>query len=258
MLYQIKAYFHFLIQTIIWQKEKPAFVFELTKYLFRSKIEHSKYLILNKYRESLYSNNSTLQITDFGAGSRVFKSNTRKISSIAKNAGITKKRAQLLCKLTSYYNFQDILELGTSLGLATSAFSLGNPKASITTIEGCPETAKIAQQQFNTFQLNTINLKINAFENELAQLKQQKFDCIYVDGNHKKDATLSYFNILLNNVHENSILIFDDIHWSKDMTKAWNEIKQHPRVTLSIDSFFWGFIFFKKEIKRKQHLYLLF
>lgn len=249
-MYQILAYFQFLVQWITQKNKKTPFVSEFKQHCLANTKTQKELTILDDYRNALYNNNSTISITDFGAGSRVFKSNTRKISSIAKTAGITKKRAQLLYKLTSHYQFENILELGTSLGIATSAFSLGNPNANITTIEGCPETAKVAQQQFDVFQLNNITLKVNNFNDELQHLEHQKFDCIYIDGNHQKDPTLQYFNTLLNHTNENSILIFDDIHWSKDMTEAWNSIKQHKKVTLTIDTFFWGFVFFKKETKR--------
>ena len=85
--------------------------------------------ILKEYRNSLLENKNTIEVTDFGAGSKVFKSNTRQISQIAKTAGISPKRAELLFRITNYFQPETILEIGTSLGLATSALALGNPKA---------------------------------------------------------------------------------------------------------------------------------
>ena len=75
---------------------------------------------------------------------------------------------------------------------------------------------------------------------------------IYFDGNHQKEATLQYFNQLLKTAHNDSVFIFDDIHWSKEMTEAWETIKNHPKVTVTIDTFFWGFVFFRKE-QVKEH-----
>ena len=119
------------------------FVFALVTKCFYDKQSKPEYSILKDYRKALLENKNTIEVTDFGAGSRVFKSNTRAINQIAKNAGITKKRAELLLRITQYFQPDNILEIGTSLGLATAALSLGNPKAKITTLEGCPETAKI-------------------------------------------------------------------------------------------------------------------
>ena len=35
--------------------------------------------------------------------------------------------------------------------------------------------------------------------------------------------------------------------------EAWEEIKKHPKVTITIDTFFWGFVFFRTETKHKEH-----
>ena len=79
-----------------------------------------------------------------------------------------------------------------------------------------------------------------------------EFDMIFIDGNHQKEATLSYFENLLPKAHNDTIFIFDDIYWSKDMTEAWEAIKKHPKVTVSIDTFFWGFVFLRTE-QAKEH-----
>ncbi len=230
------------------------FVYSLVTKCFYNKENHEAYLRLNAFRKRLYNNELVIFVQDFGAGSRIFTSNTRQINKVAKTAGITEKRAKLLLKLTAYFQPKSILELGTSLGMATSALSLGNPKANITTIEGCKETSEIAQEQFNFFKLNNVRLINSEFDTALStpEIRDSKLDLIYIDGNHNKDATLKYFNALLPNVNNETIMIFDDIHWSKGMTEAWETIKQHPRVTVTIDTFYWGLVFFRKE-QKKEH-----
>ena len=89
-----------------------------------------------------------------------------------------------------------------------------------------------------------------AVEKELKEHNQ--LDFVFFDGNHKKKPTLSYFKQCLEVAHEDSIFIFDDIYWSTEMTEAWQEIKKHPKVTLSIDCFEMGIVFFKKE-QAKEH-----
>ncbi|HEU0137328.1 MAG TPA: class I SAM-dependent methyltransferase, partial [Flavobacterium sp.] len=75
------------------------------------------------------------------------------------------------------------------------------------------------------------------------------------DGNHQKVATLRYFDLLLPTVTNDSVWIFDDIHWSRDMEDAWEEIKAHPKVTVTIDTFQWGIVFFRKE-QRKEDFFV--
>ena len=240
------------------------FVFDLVTKCFYDKKNYPEYSILKNYRNSLLENKNTIEVNDFGAGSRVFKSNTRVINQIAKNAGISSKRARLLYRITKYFQPENVLEIGTSLGLATSALSLGleaktnraklNKKVKITTLEGCANTMAIAKSQCKMQNLTNIEYVNTKFEDYLKSFdfRLSTFDLIYFDGNHSKKATLDYFELLLPTITNNSVWIFDDIHWSKDMEEAWEIIKNHPKVTVTIDTFQWGIIFFRNE-QEKEH-----
>ncbi|WP_348824575.1 O-methyltransferase [Flavobacterium aestuarii] len=254
MLFQIKSYIKFLWHSKNEHAVHSPFVFTLLTKCFYDKKFKPEYTILKEYRNELLQNKNAIEITDFGAGSRVFKSNTRQIAQIAKTAGISPKRAQLLFRIADYLQPETILEIGTSLGLATSALSLGNPQASITTLEGCPNTMAIAKNQFKQFGLNNINSVVTEFNDYLANFKLSTFDfrLIYFDGNHSKKATLDYFELLLPTITNETVWIFDDIHWSEDMEQAWKIIINNPKVTVSIDTFQWGLVFFRYE-QPKQH-----
>ncbi len=254
MLFQIKSYLQFLWHSKNEHAVHSPFVFSLLTKCFYNKKSKPEYAVLKKYRNSLLANNNTIEVADFGAGSKVFKSNTRVISKIAKTAGITSKRAELLFRITNYFQPESILEIGTSLGLATAALSLGNLKAKTITLEGCPETAKQAQNQFKQFGLTNINLEVTEFSSYLNDLRLSTFDfkLIYFDGNHSKKATLEYFELLLPTITNETVWIFDDIHWSSEMEEAWEIIKKHPKVTVTIDTFQWGLVFFRRE-QPKEH-----
>ncbi|MFO8146660.1 MAG: class I SAM-dependent methyltransferase [Gillisia sp.] len=270
-MYQIIAYIKFLLKSTNQHGVHSPFVYNLlTKCLYKTE-EKSAFKTIRSYRKALQLDNRIISVKDFGAGSRVFKSNERKVSDIAKNAAISTKRALLLNRLTSYLNIKTALELGTSLGISSTAITAGN-KVNLTTLEGCPETANIAREYFNKFGLKNISLKVGNFDELLSaenfskgfeiappgleHHKKKHFqDLIYFDGNHQKEATLNYFDQLLPLAHNDSVFIFDDIHWSKGMEEAWEEIKAHPEVSVSIDSFFWGLIFFRQE-QEKEHFTL--
>jgi predicted O-methyltransferase YrrM len=254
MLFQIKSYLQFLWHSKNEHAVHSPFVFSLITTCFYDSKPKTAYSVLKEYRNSLLQNKKNISVTDFGAGSKVFKSNSREIAKIAKTAGISSKRAELLFRITHYFQPESILEIGTSLGLATSALSLGNPKARITTLEGCPETAKIAQNQFRQFGLSNVNSVTTEFKNYLKndQLSIINYQLIYFDGNHSKKATLEYFESLLPTITNETVWIFDDIHWSYDMQQAWEIIKKHPKVSVTIDTFQWGFVFFRYE-QEKEH-----
>lgn len=262
MLHQIKSYLKFLRQSTNQHGVHSPFVFDLVTKCFYDKTNYPEYSTLKNYRQSLLQNQNFIDVTDFGAGSKIFKSNKRQISKIATTAGITAKNAELLFKIVRYFKPDSILEIGTSLGLATSALSLGtraegklneaDPSAKIITLEGCQETAKTAQSQFQKFHLKNIRSIVAEFESGLSSLSLSTFDLIYFDGNHQKDATLKYFDLLLPTITNDSIWIFDDIHWSHDMEQAWEKIKKNPKVTVTIDTFQWGFVFFRKEQEKQD------
>jgi len=261
MLHIIKSYLKFLWHSKNEHGVHSPFVFDLLTKCFYDKKQKPQYSILKKYRKDLLQNKNTIEVTDFGAGSRVFKSNTRQISKIAETAGITPKRAELLCRMVNYFQPSSILEIGTSLGLATSALSLGSESRSlgskITTLEGCPETSGIAKKQLEKFNLNNVDSIVTEFSNYLSssQLQASNFQLIYFDGNHSKKATLDYFELLLPTITNDSVWIFDDIHWSTDMEDAWEIIKNHPKVRVTIDTFQWGLVFFRIE-QEKEHFVL--
>lgn len=252
----IKSYIKFLFHSKNEHGVHSPFVFDLVTKCFYDNTKYPEYEVLKSYRKSLLENKNNIEVTDFGAGSRVFKSNTREISKIAQTAGITSKNAELLFRIVRYFQPKSILEIGTSLGLATSALSLGNKNAEIITLEGCPNTQKQAQvqlqEQNSNFQnIEFVNTEFSSYFKNL-HLSSITHHLIYFDGNHSKKATLDYFEALLLTISNDSVWIFDDIHWSTDMEEAWEIIKNHPKVSVTIDTFQWGIVFFRAE-QEKEH-----
>ena len=252
MFHIIKSYLKYLWNSKNQHGVHSPFVFSLVTKCFYNKETKPDYLISKNYRQKLLDNKNTIEIIDFGAGSRVFKSNKRTILKIANTAGISQKRGELLYRVVQYFHAGNILEIGTSLGLATSALSTATKKGKVTTLEGCANTARIAQEQFKDFGFKNVKLIVGEFQDHLEKISPEKFDLIYYDGNHQKEATLKYFELLIPTVTNDSVWIFDDIHWSKEMEQSWEIIKKNPNVTLTIDTFQWGFVFFRHE-GQKEH-----
>ena len=246
-MFQILEYIKFLFTSTNQHGVHSPFVFDLVTKCFYDKSSYKDYETLRSYRNNLLDNNTKINITDFGSGSRVFKSNSREIRKIAKTSGSSLKRIKLLYRITTYFKPNKSLELGTSLGMATQALALGHGKNSITSIEGCDQITKIAVSQLKKFNVSNVKIINSTFETSLADLSIRKFDLIFFDGHHSKEATLRYFEALLSTAHNDSIFIFDDIYWSPEMKEAWTKIKADPEVTVTIDTFFWGLVFFRKE-----------
>nr|AIA13261.1 Methyltransferase domain protein [uncultured bacterium] len=210
---------------------------------------------IEQVRKALLRNTSLLTIKDFGAGSAVAKANRRSIRQIATSSLKPKKFGQLFFRMVQYYKPFTIVELGTSLGITASYFAAANPTSKVYTLEGSESVANVAHENFQQLGISNISLIRGNFNDTLPVLLQRlnAIDLAFIDGNHRRQPTINYFEQLLKKADENSVFIFDDIHWSREMEEAWQYIQQHPSVTLSIDLFFIGIIFFRKEQKVQQH-----
>jgi len=207
-------------------------------------------------RSALKNNHNTINITDFGAGSRINKSNARKISDIAKNSAKSASLGRMMFRLINHLKPQNMLELGTSLGVSACYQFGANRKANFITMEGCPETAKISQKVFSSFNTEGIKIVIGDFKKTLPPTVDSfnTIDYAFFDGNHQKQPTLDYFNECVKKTNNDTLFIFDDIHWSAEMEEAWGEIKNHPKVTVTIDLFWIGLVFFKKEQAKENYI----
>lgn len=253
MFFKVISYLIFLLKSTNKRGVRTPFIFDIIINCFNKKTDVNHYNQHLQYRKDLLLNREPIVVTDFGAGSKVFKDNLRPINKIAKYAGLSKKRANLLINLVNYFKPKTILEFGTSVGLATAAMHLGNSKAKIVTLEGCPNTISIAKNKFANFSFENIKTVTGEFDSSLNKLNlNATLDFVYFDGNHQKEATLKYFEFCLQYINNNSVFVFDDIHWTKNMEEAWEEIKKHPRVKVTIDTFQWGIVFFREE-QVKEH-----
>lgn len=226
------------------------FVFSLVEDILNEKNPYYAYTKIEKIRKSLLSDNSSIYVNDHGTG----KSRERKVSDIAHKSLKSKKEAQMLFRLACSMQPQNILELGTCLGVTTLYLSFSRPSAQIYTIEGCPNIARIAQQNFKNAKASNIKSIVGNINTQLPKVLSSidELEMVFFDANHTKEATLNYFYQCLEKVNNNTIFIFDDIYWSEEMTQAWQEIYNNQAVTYSIDLFSMGIVFFNKEWKKSH------
>jgi predicted O-methyltransferase YrrM len=178
------------------------------------------------------------------------------ISKVAKHSCVQPLYGQLLFRISRYFRPTVMLELGTSLGISTAYMAMGNPQGKLTTIEGCPETAANAKENFELLGLTNIMQITGSFKDVLPDLLQklEKVDLCFIDGNHRKKPSLHYFYQCLQHFGDDSVLIMDDIHWSVEMEEAWLEIKSNPSVSITIDLFRVGLVFFKKGLSKEDFI----
>lgn len=258
LTFQLKSYLAYKLKGKDLHHLHSPFAFNLTKNVIYNKSQYPAYLQINKIRKKLQNNLSIIEVHDFGAGAgdHKYTEKLKTISSVFKNNSIRPKYGELLYRLVDHFQPHYILELGTSFGISTAYQALAAPKAAFTTAEGCSGIAQKANENFQLLKLNNIKIEIGNFDTLLEPIleKLPQIDFAFIDGNHRKDPTIRYFMHCLKKSHNDTVLIFDDIHWSPDMNEAWNFISQHESVTLSLDLFQFGIVFFKKELSKENFI----
>lgn len=205
---------------------------------------------IEKQRKTLQQNNTTINFTDFGAG----KKKQARISEIAKTSLKRKKWAQILYRIVNFSSTQNALELGTSLGITTAYIASVNSQIKCISLEGSEEIANIAHTNLKKLDITNAYIKVGNIDKTLnkALAEIKKVDFVFFDANHRKEPTLKYFTQCLQLTHQNTIFVFDDIYWSKEMNQAWEIIKKHELVTSTIDLFEIGIVFFNKNLPKKN------
>ena len=216
-----------------------------------SKIENERNLFLN--------DKSEIPFVEYGAGSRVKNGNTRVVANVAKSSLSGEWQCRLMYNLIKRYKPNNILEIGTSLGISSAYLASASSEATILTLEGNPSSADQAVKLFQKLGLGNIELIEGEFGETIdkALSKLERVDCAFIDGNHRKQATVDYFHMIRQNTNTDSFIIIDDIYWSEGMQEAWKEIIDHDSVAFSLDLFRFGIVFFDHSVMEKQHFPLI-
>lgn len=225
------------------------YLFSFVQHVIYNKHPFYDFQTIEKQRKKLEENKQTFFQKDYGTG----QSQPKTIKQIASTSLKRPYWSQLLFRIIHFTQSQHILELGTSLGITTCYLATANKGCICHTLEGCPQIASIAQQTFNSLSLQNISLSVGDIKETLPNILAQHttIDFVFIDANHQQQAVLKNFELCEKKTHKDSIIIIDDIHWSKGMEKAWNEICMHKNVTATMDLFELGIVFFNPNFTKK-------
>lgn len=232
------------------------FIYDFYSNVLQNGQEYPQYRVINRMRKELGSVSRFIKRKDLGANCRDYPCDQRfvRVKDIVHHSSVSMKKGELLFRLIRHYKPATILELGTSLGISSIYLGLAAPDSKIITIEGCIDSANLARENFEKAGLRNIQVITGNFDDRLAMAidEMPSPDLIFFDGNHKKEPTLAYFVQCLQHIHPDTVLVIDDIHWSQGMTDAWNTIRCHSRVKVSIDLYHMGIVFFKEELSKED------
>jgi predicted O-methyltransferase YrrM len=252
--HQTKAYLNYWLDAVNKHSLHGPFIYDLYTNVILKEISRD-YTSIENLRQSLLNSDKSISVTDYGSKASLYDGKKRKIASIAKHSLLQEKHGRLFNRLIRHFNYKNILELGTSLGISTAYLAWKN-EARINTFEGCPETAELASFHFEYLGISNVNLIKGPIENRLPDYlsTSAKLDFILIDANHTYEPTLRYFEWVLKRIHTKSMMVIHDIHQSKSMEAAWQQVKSNEQVYCTIDLFSCGLIFFDPTLHKQHHI----
>lgn len=258
----ITAYLRYLSRARDEHALHSPFLFSLYTGIIRPKSHTNPHFsAIQALRKQLRRNKQRITITELGAGSKVNTSPQRTIADIARNSQKPARFGRLLFRLIQRFQATTILDLGTSLGITTAYMAKATKpwNGQVVTFEGCPETAAVARQNFGHLGIENVTVVVGNLDETLpAQIAQlPPPDFVFFDANHRYEPTVRYFEACLSHIHNDTVFVFDDIHWSAEMEQAWAFIQKHPTVRVTVDLFWVGLVFFRHE-QPKQDFVLRF
>jgi predicted O-methyltransferase YrrM len=232
------------------------FVFNLVSDIFRNKTGPDVVCSIEKIRRRLLADSRSITVNDLGGGSKKMKYSLRKVSDIARYSAVPRKYGILLSNMANAFGKPVIMEFGTSLGISTMYMAASCPESTVITMEGCTATSEIASDNFKEAGFKNIRLINGSFDDILSEIRNENIcpGLVFIDGNHRKEPVIRYFKQVADMSDSKSVVIIDDINSSREMAKAWREIKNHKNVTLSVDIFRMGMVFFRERVNHFDYV----
>ena len=235
------------------------YLFELVRFIIRDENSYYCFTDIERRREQLLACEDTIDVLDFGSqGAADGLLVKRRVCDIAKNHLEQPKVGQLLFRIVEWLSVQaqrplEIIELGTSLGITTAYLAAPENRNKVMTFEGSGELLKIAKGIWKTLRLENISWQEGNIDHTLFDYARERINLSYIDANHTYEATLRYAGYLLPRMEEKGIVVIDDIHYSKEMERAWEALKSDSRVTTSMDLYHIGLLFVDPHYLKRHY-----
>ena len=228
------------------------FFFDLINNLHRNKSKTPLvYNLAESWRKELLADSRKIWVDDFGTG----RSSYRRICDIASGSSVNRKYGLLLGYMATIAGRGPVIELGTSLGVGTMYLAEANRKSKVVTVEGSVKISQIASSGFSKAGFENIEMITGDFDDHIGQIAERypSPGLVFIDGNHRGEALLRYFDVFAATVSQDSVIVADDIDYSRSMSVAWSIMKKDPRVTSSIDLGRMGLLFFRDEFRSRDY-----
>jgi predicted O-methyltransferase YrrM len=218
--------------------------------------EDQLFKMLGEFRQDLSVNNQKISFKEIGSDTEMT------VAEVSRRAASPEVWTRFFYQLSKTKSVNNILEIGTNLGVSGQYFIKaleGKKNTKFTSLEGVKGLCEIATERFKVLSdINRFEVLHGLYDQTFIKIvdRDDRFDLVFIDGNHQYESTLKYFELLKNNLSDQALIIFDDINWSEGMTKAWREICAQKGIVFSINLFKLGLIVFdanQTEISKNHY-----
>lgn len=248
----LSAFPRFYLRAVTQYQLHSPFVYELVRAVLENRRWYYAFDDIEQLRQRLVTGNETVVYEDPGAKTGKHARWLREIASVSASSP---RQGRRLFRLAQWLKPTRMVELGTSLGFGSAYLAAGGQPGMLDTIEGAEPLVRIAALNLEWLKLRNARVHHGRFENLLPELLRSgpAPDLIFFDGNHRAEPTMAYFETCLKHSGEKTLFVFDDVHWSAEMESVWEQLRQHPRVTITIDLWDFAVLSIDPAIKEKQH-----
>lgn len=246
------------------------YLFEWVRMVMMDRNSYYSWDAIEDCRRAMLADDRELEFVDYGSGKlkgengklKGENGERRRVCDIARRSLTKRKYAEMLFRLVNWlgtthrlangsgtanslaFRGLTIVELGTSLGVTTAYLAMPDSRNRVLTFEGCASVAEVAEENWRKLNVKNIQCVVGAIDAAVLSRELSCVDVAFVDANHTYAGAREYFNVLASMVHEKSVIVMDDIHYSSEMERAWKEICEDERVTSTMDLYQMGLVFF--------------
>lgn len=157
-----------------------------------------------------------------------------------------RKQGRLLYRMVRYFEPETVLTFGKLSALDTSALALGNLQTKVYL-----EQSSDFLETLNSMGVVNVNL-IRHDSNEEEQYERLNTGFVYYSLDDFGEDSWNNLEDGFAEVDEDLVLVFEGIHHSRHTEAAWEAIKASEGVSISMDLYCVGLVFFRDGIEKQD------
>ena len=184
-----------------------------------------------------------------------YKGNRISVKQAVRRYGISRKEGDCLFRLTNHYKPRTIVAIGSSLGLIPLYLTRYDSTVSCITLESEPDFARIATHLLSKETNLSLQIRSGVYHKIIPGVltRLKRIDCIFVDKNVELNDLDNIFNQCLPFFHADTFCVWAGIRSSSEKYHFWQQLCQHPQVTVAVDMFQMGLLFFQPKLHKRVY-----